>query len=148
MTHQLLKNRYQQQTPTHIQPNGCSISTPIYFTPTTDQNKALLNGFRDLVHVQRQELGIQDDHSTLTPAEVELGMSEESLRYALFGRRGTPERLLIKLQQLTGIKLVSRQAIEQTFNAWLDVLELEHENKRTKRANQTSKGLTPTGTPA
>ena len=157
MTHELLTNRYNQQTPTHIQTNGCSVSTPIYITPTQDQNKQLLNGFRSVVAKQRLEMGfeikpqsrigvevITQETPPLTPAEIELGMNEESLRYALLSRKGTAERLILKLQSITGIKLVSREAIEQTMNAWLDALNLTDEEQRTTRTSKTSKKRTST----
>ena len=156
----LLTNRYDQVTPTSIQQNGCSVSTPIYFTPTADQNKALLNAFREVVRKQRLEMGFPAPETSsigvtvvthqvppLTPAEQDLGMNEESLRYALFQRRGTPERLIIKLQQITGLEFIKRKEIEETFFAWLDELGLKNENKRPKRTNKTSKS-TPSSSPA
>lgn len=159
MTHELITNRYQQKSPTHIQANGCSISTPIYLTPTTDQSKALLNGFRAVVSEQRKEMGFDNTRSDgtisvvttvkppLTPAEEALGMNEESLRYALFQRKGIPDRLIIKLQQITGIELVSREAIIGTIETWLDHLEL-NEKKRTKRTNKTANRTQKTTCPA
>ena len=156
MTHELLTNRYNQQTPTHIQSNGCSVSTPIYFTPTSDQNKQLLNAFRDVVKKQRIEMGtniepqsrfglevVTQQTPPLTPAEIEIGMNEETLRYALFGRKGTPERLILKLQQVTGVELVTRETIEATLSAWLDALDMKHEKQRTKGTSKTSKTAKP-----
>ena len=160
MTTELLTNRYRQKTPTHIQPNGCAVATPIYLTPTSDQTKALLNGFRNVVLAQRLELGyvatpsssigvevVNATKSPQTPAEIELGMSEEALRYALFARKGLPERLVFKLQELTGVTLVTREVVEATMKAWLDALSLPYENKRTKGTRKTSKSAT-TAAPA
>ena len=151
MTSTLVINRYNQPTPTHIQPNGCSVSTPIYVCPTTDQNKALLNAFRDVVRKQRREMGFDNTNQSIgvtvttatvppmTQAETDLGMTEDTLRYALFQRRGTPERLIVKLQQITGVELITRAALQQTFDAWLDSLELKDEKKGTQRTRKTSK---------
>ena len=152
---ELLKNRYDKVTPTHIQTNGCSISTPIYITPTSDQTKHLLNAFRDVVAKQRLEMGFEikpesrigvqvvtQQTPPQTPAELELGMTEESLRYALFSRRGLAERLVLQLQQITGIQLVTREAIENTVKAWLDTLEF-NENKGTQSTRKTSKTTKP-----
>ena len=44
----------------------------------------------------------------------ELGVSEANLRHLLFARNGLPERLLLKLQVLTGLEMVSKQLIENT----------------------------------
>lgn len=106
----LCTNRYQQVTPTSILPTGVAISTPIYVAPTRDQLKALLNGFRRAV--------MERGHA----AEEELGMTEENLRQMLFSRNGLPERLILKLQRITGIELVSREQIEATQQAWVDHL--------------------------
>ena len=59
-----------------------------------------------------------------TPIEQALGMNEESLRYTLFSRQGLPERLLIRLQKLTGVVLISRNEVEETYSKWLDYLFL------------------------
>ena len=113
----LITNRYNQKSPTVITSNGLSISTPIYLGLTNDQAKQILNAFRSIVAVQRRELGYVDTPRSVgqlsvetkttppsTPAEDELGMSEESLRFALFGRNGTPERLVLKLCRITGVQ--------------------------------------------
>ena len=88
----LITNRYNQITPTSIYTNGCSVSCPLYFRPTQDQGKELLNGFRELVRKQRLEMGFEDTTTQSigvrvttaqqipqTPAELELGMTEETL---------------------------------------------------------------------
>lgn len=106
----LSANRYGAITPTAIQPTGVSISTPIYIGPTRDQLKALLNGFRRALMERGREV------------EEELGMSEENLRSVLFSRNGLPERLILKLQRITGIELVSREQIEATQRAWVAYL--------------------------
>jgi hypothetical protein len=49
-------------------------------------------------------------------------MNEESLRHVLFARQGIPERLVLKLQRLTGVYLVTREQIEDTYKQWLDYL--------------------------
>ena len=131
----LVVNRYNQKTPTTIQDNGCAISTPFYINPTQDQTKQLLNAFRNVKQRQLDELGFETNTTTpgglvietaknppLTPVEEALGMNEESLRYALFTRQGIPERLLLKLQRLTGVYVVTREQIEETFKLWLNSL--------------------------
>ena len=129
----LITNRYNQKAPTAITKNGLSISTPIYLGLTSDQAKQMLNAFRSIVADQRRECGYVDTPRSVgqlsvetrttppsTPAEDELGMSEESLRFALFGRNGTPERLVLKLCRITGVHLATRTELEQVFSLWLD----------------------------
>ena len=127
------------------------MSTPVYVTPTGDQLKAVLNAFRNVVHQQRTEMGFKPSTTPAngisvttatkpgnTPAEDAIGMTEEALRYALFQRKGLPDRLIFKLQEITGVELVSREAVMATLQTWLDHMNL-HENKGTKRTRKTSK---------
>ena len=150
----LITNRYNQITPTRILSNGCSVSTPIYVSPTTDQAKELLNKFREVVREERMRAGWTDEPQTssngvvvqtaitpqMTSAEHELGMTEDTLRYALFGRQGVPERLFFKLCALTKTELVKREEITETYDEWLShLLQDKNENKRTKRTTKTRK---------
>lgn len=151
MTAELIINRYGQTTPTSIQENGCAISTPFYINPTTDQTKQLLNAFRNIKQRQLLELGYNNQASTKsglvvataitppqTPIEEELGMNEEALRYVLFGRQGIQERLFIKLQRLTGVYLITREQIEDTYTAWLNTLFGDEQSTASKATTTTS----------
>ena len=149
----LITNRYNQVTPTRILSNGCSVSTPIYVSPTTDQAKELLNKFREVVREERMKFGLLDNTvgfggvqvtSATTPpmtnAENELGMTEDTLRYALFGRQGIPERLFFKLCSLTNTQLVTRKEIGETYDEWLSYLIPDtNENKGTTRTTKARK---------
>ena len=161
----LITNRYGQVSPTSIYENGASVSTPMYFKPTSDQGKEILNAFRDLVKRQRQDMGYSDkpvlstngiavqtaSQVPQTPAEAELGMSEEALRYAIFSRQGIADRLIIKLCRLCNIELIPRSFIEQSVKEWLDHLYMENEELGTKKPNTTNKRTTkrtkPTSAP-
>ena len=149
---ELIKNRYQQLTPTAVSANGCAISCPVYLNCTDDQNKALLNGFRNLVAKQRREMGWDDTPKSLgqlsvetktkppiTPCEEELGLTEESLRYALFNRGGSPERLILKLSALTGVYVTSRSEIEEVQKKWLDNFYDTPEKSAATTTRKTSK---------
>lgn len=156
----LITNRYNQVTPTRILSNGCSVSTPIYISPTTDQAKELLNKFREVVREQRMKGGWTDEAQTssngvvvqtaitpqMTNAEHELGMTEDTLRYALFGRQGIPERLFFKLCALTNTELVKREEVVETYDEWLNHLLDTNEDKRpaktTKTTNKRTKATT------
>lgn len=116
-------NRYGCTTPTALQESGASISTPVYITLTIDQRKALLNQFR---HIKTEQM-IKEAYSTgknggdcLSSIEGELGMSEENLRVALFNRKGLPEKLVIRLQELTGLEIVNADQIRATFEEWIN----------------------------
>ena len=148
----LITNRYNQVTPTGITSNGLSISTPIYINLTTEQGKQLLNAFRTVVANQRRELGYEDKPKSvgqlsvetkttppLTQAEKDIGMTEESLRYALFARQGTPERLVLKLCSITGVFFTTRQEIEEVFGLWLDTFFDTNDKSTAKTTSKTSK---------
>ena len=106
----LITNRYGNITPTAIQANGAAISVPIYIAPAKEQNKTLLNAVRNIAREGENAV------------EKQLGMNEENLRMLLFGRNGIPERLLVKLQDITGIEVVTRRQIEDTYSNWVSYL--------------------------
>ena len=104
---QLQINRYGETTPTAIHSNGVAISTPIYIQLTKEQNKTILNAIRTAISRDGEAV------------ESELGVSEANLRHLLFARNGLPERLLLKLQEVTGLEIVSKQQIEDTYQSWI-----------------------------
>ena len=104
---ELQVNRYGETTPTAIQSNGVAISTPIYIQLTKEQNKTILNAIRTAISRDGEAV------------EYELGVSEANLRHLLFARNGLPERLLLKLQEVTGLQIVSKQQIEDTYQSWI-----------------------------
>tara|TARA_B100001989_G_C24437419_1_gene412204 strand:+ start:305 stop:679 length:375 start_codon:yes stop_codon:yes gene_type:complete len=120
----LTTNRYGQVSPTLIQETGVGISCPFYISLTPDQKKSLLNSFRQIKTEQLANINENNPSQEPlgTPIEQALGMNEESLRYTLFSRQGLPERLLIRLQKLTGVVLISRNEVEETYKQWLDYL--------------------------
>lgn len=157
---ELFTNRYGQTSPSSTTNNGLVISTPFYLNLTTDQTKQLLNAFREVVRKQRIELGYTEEPRSVgqlsvetktqpptTKAEEELGMNEEALRYALFSRQGTPERLILKLSDITGVYFTTRQEIESVFSAWLDHLYPTDEKRNATTVStgvQTTKKRTST----
>ena len=50
--------------------------------------------------------------AAVTAVVSELDVSKANLRHLLFARNGLPERLLLKLQILTGLEMVSKQQID------------------------------------
>ena len=145
----LQSNRYSSVVPTTILESGLCVSVPFYLSPNTEQKKAVLNKFREIKTSQLIDLGYSQRHSSgqlvvetastppQTQIELELGMNEDNLRSALFSRQGIQERLILKLQKLTGIQLITRKDVENTYKLWLDYL-FDDENKRPAKSTKTT----------
>ena len=146
---QLQSNRYSTVVPTAILESGLCVSVPFYLSPSTEQKKAVLNAFRTIKTQQLIDLGYSQRHNTgslvvetaqtppQTQIELDLGMTEDNLRTALFSRQGIQERLVLKLQKLTGIQLVTRKDVEDTYRLWLDHLFTDENKGPTKPAKAT-----------
>lgn len=146
-------NRYNEQMPSSISEDNVTVSTPIYIRITTEQSKLILNAFRE---IKRQELinmgydtsalpvagtGIKVVDNTLpgqAPIELKLGMTEENLRLHLFSRNGMSEKLLLKLQHLTGVSLVTKEQILKSAELWVNHLFKDYEPKGTKTTSKTT----------
>ena len=145
---ELQQNRYSATVPTCINDLGTSISTPFYISPTADQKKTLLNAFRVIKQKQLIEAGFKTERTEgslvvvdykqppQAPIEVELGITEDNLRLMLFSRQGIQERLIIKLQELTGVKVFSKAEVLETFTHWLNHLLPDDENTRTQKTTK------------
>lgn len=154
----LQTNRYNTMVPTAINATGTAISVPFYIQPTTDQKKALLNGFRVVKQKQLLDMGFDNTRNEgriavvdntappQTQAEIDLGMTEENLRLALFSRTGLHERLVLKLQEITGIEVFKREDVETTFKLWLDHLyenqSIKAPTKGVRKETKSRKGKT------
>jgi len=91
----------------------------------------------DNTRKEGQMVVVTNNQPPQTQIEVELGMTEENLRLQLFSRTGLQERLVHKLQQLTGVEVFTRKEVEETFKLWLDHL-YEHD-RLPKTTKSTSK---------
>ena len=148
----LQTNRYGVVTPNLLLDNGISIATPIYFNLPSDVTKAILNKFREVKLRQLLEMGWTDtkgssigalsvttaEEPPQTAIEKELGMNEEALRYALFTRAGVQERLVLKLQNLLGIDLVTKEQIENCYQLWVDEFKFPASKANEKKTRKTS----------
>ena len=148
--YELVTNRFNQSTPTIVLEDGTAISTPTYINLSNDAAKALLNAFREVVLKQQLEMGHKPtDLSTRgglevvnhtkppkTPAELELGMDVENLRYVLFGRTGSPERVVLKLQELTGMSIVSSDQVKMVQDKWRNHV-FSYESKTATKPRKT-----------
>ena len=144
-------NRYQEPTPTSYTSSGLAISSPLYLSLTAEQAKSLLNGYRDVKRKQLMEMGFSEstsrnglqiiDHTNapITDIEKESGFSETALRTVIFGRSGIAERIVLKLQKLTGVYVVTRDELVAAQTAWIDALyEKLDLNKAAKTTSTTS----------
>ena len=144
-------NRYGTATPTSFTTTGLAISCPIYITLTTEQSRALLNGFREVKRQQLLDLGYSDTRTNdgltvvthgdipQTAIERECGFTEDALRQIIFGRQGISERTVLTLQRLTGVEVVTKEEIKKAQSLWLDyVYGLQQTDTKTKRSRKTS----------
>ena len=132
MTKSLITNRYNVKSPTMLTEKGTAVSVPMYFNPSVDKKKEMLNAFRVIKQEQLVEMGyntpresnsvvvVDQTAPTLTPIEQELGMNEDSLRAVLFARQGITDRTIKKLQDLTGVSCVTRRDVEAAQKLWND----------------------------
>lgn len=115
--------------------NGTRVCLPCYIDPPITLRKELLNQVRELAK-QPVEASQQPDtltgisvvsYSTRQPdIEAYLGMSIDNLRNVLFQRGGLEVSLILKLQQVTGVEVITdkdftaaykaRQALIKTFD--------------------------------
>ena len=140
-------NRYGASTPTSFTSTGIAVSTPVYITLNTEASKALLNAFREIKRQQLHELGYSEVRTSnnlmvvsrgeqpQTQIEKDSGFNEETLRQVLFTRNGISERTIIKLQNLTGIKVVSKQETKEAMRLWHNAL---YDQQSTKQTSSTS----------
>ena len=139
----LQTSRYGVVTPGAINDQGTLISCPLYISPSLDRRKELLNAFRSAKTGQLLEAGFGNtprqegslsvytaQSSPMTPIEAELGMNEESLRQMLFAKQGLSEKLLLKLQALTGVEVVTREEIEETTQLWINQIFDEYQGTK------------------
>lgn len=150
--HELVTNRFNQSTPTIVLEDGTAISTPTYINLSNDAAKGLLNAFREVVLKQQIDMGYEQiksatrgdikvvDHTKApkTPAETELGMDVENLRFVLFGRQGSPERIVLKLQELTGVQIVTSDQVKMVQDKWREHI-FSYEQHGTTKINQPNK---------
>lgn len=139
----LTTNRYGVVTPTQIFETGITVSVPVYISISQDVAKTLLNGFR----VAKQKELLENNQSyesnsvsvvtnsapKMTQIEQELGMDENTLRSTLFNKGGISERVIIKLQNLLGIEVVTKEQIQKTYEEWIGHLYPPSPSKRSKK---------------
>ena len=104
---------------------GVRISLPLYLDVPNSDRKRLLNAVREVCATQaittpeNQHGGIKVVASQSMQPEVEayLGISLDVLRTVLFARGGLNADLLFRLQEVTGIVLVTEKDISAAFTA-------------------------------
>ena len=80
----------------------------------------------------------------MTPIEQELGQNEESLRMVLFQKGGIQDRVILKLQAITGVEVISKEEIVDTYKAWLNHLFTDNTNGQRNTASTRKETRKPT----
>ena len=115
----------------YISKDGVRISLPCYIDITMQQRKSLLNACRDACSSQvitsepDSMSGIRVETTSNQQSDLEsyLGMSLDVLRGVIFQRGGIEAGLLLRLQEATGVELVSEKDFNAAFKARLDVIK-------------------------
>ena len=105
--------------------NGVRISIPVYIDPPTTMRKEILNVLRTkatepiATSNPNTMSGIQVvSYSTRQPEiEAYLGLSLDNLRNTLFSRGGLEVSLILKLQNVTGLDIVSDKELTTAFDS-------------------------------
>jgi len=151
MTYELTVNRFGITVPTHVTPDGLTISTPNYVTLSLSARKLLSEQTRSVVADQMKQMGTDVSLQTfgqlvttetarepvLTPLETSMGMDLQNIRDTIWSRNGVKDSWLCKLQSLLGIEVVTREMLEQTHQAWLN--HIFNEEPKTSGSKTTSK---------
>jgi hypothetical protein len=104
---------------------GIRVSLPCYVDPPMNLRKNILNLIRtecnrfETVEQPRSQSGIVVSHSQSQATKVDqyLGLSvEHVLRGVLFSRGGMPIDLILRLQEVAGVKLITEEEIIQAFD--------------------------------
>ena len=111
--------------------DGVRISLPCYIDITMQQRKELLNACRDKAQAQvvsstpASMSGIRVETTSNLQSDMEsyLGMSLDVLRGVIFQRGGIEAGLLLRLQEISGMKLVTDKDFTAAFKARHDVVK-------------------------
>ena len=110
---------------------GVRISLPCYVDLTMQQRKEILNACRDECSSQvissepasMSGITVETTSNQQSKLESYVGMSLDVLRGVIFSRGGIEAGLLLRLQEATGIELVSEKDFSAAFKARLDVVK-------------------------
>ena len=105
---------------------GVRICSPLYIDIPTATRKLLFNGVRTACQTTRNApiqpdtaSGIQVIESSAAQAEVEtyLGMTVDNLRNVMFARGGLNLDLVLRLQNVSGIEVITEKDIATAFTS-------------------------------
>ena len=114
-------NRHQND---YFCENGTRVCIPLYIDITTSLRKEILNAIRELANTPIEATQQPDSitgisvvsYSTHKPdIEAYLGMTIDNLRSVLFSRGGLEVSLALKLQQVSGLDVVSDKDFTAAF---------------------------------
>lgn len=125
--------------------DGVRISLPCYIDITIQQRKEILNACRDQCNVTvvssepPSMTGIRVETTSNAQSDMEsyIGMSLDVLRGVLFQRGGIEAGLLLRLQEVTGLELVSDKDFTAAFKARHDAVKKYTSDYPYSNADQT-----------
>lgn len=115
----------------HITKSGVRISLPCYIDITMTQRKEILNACRDLCQAttitstppSMSGISVQTTSNAQSEMESYIGMSLDVLRGVIFQRGGIEAGLLLRLQEVTGLELVTDKDFTAAFKARHDAVK-------------------------
>ena len=110
--------------------NGVRISLPCYVDLTTSQRKMLLNGVREAVNSTQTSsppsmsgISVETYSRGMSDAEACIGMNMDVLRGVIFQRGGLEVSLVLRLQEVTGLKFVEPKDFTAAFKSRSDLIK-------------------------
>ena len=115
----------------YITKNGVRISLPCYIDITMSQRKDILNACREQCQAtvttstpqSMSGISVQTTSNVQSDMESYLGMSLDVLRGVIFQRGGIEAGLLLRLQEVTGLNLVTDKDFTAAFKARHDAVK-------------------------
>ena len=115
----------------HNTKNGVRISLPCYVDLTNQQRKTILNALRSKIADQTvtstpaSASGIRVETTSNTESDIEsyIGMSMDVLRTVIFQRGGLEASLVLRLQEVSGVELVTDKDFTAAFKQRQDMIK-------------------------
>ena len=114
----------------YLTQSGVRICTPLFIDLTNSQRKQLLNAVREVstktnITETRTQSGIrvETNSGAMNSVELYLGTSIDLLRSLLFTRGGLAVDLVLKLQEVTGLEMVSVKEIEAAMKTRINLVK-------------------------
>ena len=114
----------------YITDSGVRICTPLYLDLSQQQRKTLLSELRTRAAemsasnpVTRSGISVESTNGVSAAITQFLGVDLEMVRQVLFQRGGLSAELVLRLQEITGVEVVSTKEIEAAFKARVKLIK-------------------------